>query len=104
MKRYVEDRSEATVGSGCIGHTNRTGRLTVDRSRRAGCAIDRRRLDRRYGVMNVGANLKVASSLVLLLKELVGSRFSVGDSNGVVVDVSLIKTLGTSRIPLLPLH
>ena len=36
--------------------------------------------------MNVGVNHKVAGSLVLLFKEVVGSRFSVGVANGVVID------------------
>ena len=38
------------------------------------------------GVVNVGTNHKVAGSLVLLYKEVVESRVSVGVSNGAVID------------------
>ena len=52
----------------------------------------------------VGFNQKAAGSLVLLFKEVVGSLVRDGVSNGAVVDVSQIMTLGTSEISLLPLH
>ena len=37
-------------------------------------------------VVNIGANRKVAGSLVLLFKEVVESRVSVAVSNGAVID------------------
>ena len=38
--------------------------------------------------MNIGANHKVAGSLILLFKEVVESRVSVGVSNGAVIDAA----------------
>ena len=55
-------------------------------------------------VVNVGANHKVASPLVLRFKEVEETQVSVGFSNGAVVDVSKMMTLGTSQISFLPLH
>ena len=78
MNWYVEDRSEATVGSGCTGHTNRrAGYLTGDRGRSAvagALAVQWRSMSPRpllQVVVNVGANHEVAGSLVLLFKELI---------------------------------
>ena len=55
-------------------------------------------------VVNLGANYKVAGSLVLIPKEVVESQVSVGVSNGPVIDEAKpIHVIGMSQISLLPL-
>ena len=55
-------------------------------------------------VASIGTNHKVAGSLVLLFEEVVESLVNVWVSNGSIVDISPIVTLGASQISLLLLH
>ena len=61
---------------------------------------------RLWVLVNVGVNHTVAGSLVLLFKfkEVVESQVSAAVSNGAVVNVGPIMTLGATQFSLLPPH
>ena len=103
----MEDRSEVTVGSSCIGHTNRhDGYLTVGRCRsaRSRRASGTMMIDVGPTPLRVAAKVdtgdKVAGALVLIFKEVVESRVSVGVPNGPSSTLSPITTSGVSNFAL----